>query len=147
MTYLTYSPVNPDFIGVDGVDRLEHQIRSLFDRFPTMEAKENVPPIDLYEDKSNLYVDVELPGFLKEEVRITIHKGALTIKGERKKTGENNHRYLYTERDMRGTFSRSFTLPVEVDVNKVDAKFTNGILHITMPKSNPRDVERTIEVN
>lgn len=140
MTYLTYSPI-------DEIERLEHGLRNVLDHFPaTWEWKNNaVPAIDVYEDSTNLYTDMELPGLSKDDVKITIHNGVLTIKGERRDARENNRRYLHTER-TNGTFSRSFTLPVEVDVNKVDANFTNGILHITMPKSNPRDIERTIEI-
>jgi len=119
------------------VDRIANDVRST--------TFSDLPRVDVYEDNTHLYADVELPGYSKDDVRITIHNNVLTIKGDRKGNRGNGYRYVHTER-VRGSFSRSLALPVEVDAAKVEAEYANGVLHIVMPKSNVRDVERTIEI-
>ena len=130
------------------LDGIEQRLQGAFDRFPTMWdwRGHDIPAVDIYEDTANLHVDIELPGMKKEDVKITMHKGVLTLKGERKLPDEDQtRRFLRRERSA-GSFTRSFALPVEVDVNKVDATFNNGVLHVSMPKVNPKDIERSIEI-
>lgn len=133
MTYVTLSPI--------GTRDLYEGSENVLDRI----SLHGFPSVDLYEDNANLYADVELPGYTKDQIKITVHEDVLTIEGERKANRANGHRTLYSERTY-GPFSRSFTLPVEVDTTKVEAKYTNGILQVTMPKSNPRNIEKTIEI-
>ena len=92
-------------------------------------------PIDMYQTASDVIVKAALPGVKPEEVDITITGDTLTIKGETK-TEEKIKRedYLYQEhRD--GTFSRSATLPNGLNTDKAEADFDNGILTLTIPKS------------
>src|SRR4051812_28113098 len=99
--------------------------------------------VDVREDADHIYVEAELPGFKKEDVDITLENQTLTIAAERKETQEKKGDYLLNERRYQ-RFLRSFTLPPTVDEWKVDAKLTDGVLHITLNKreeSKPRKIQ------
>ncbi len=139
MTYIEVAPIRP-------LNYFENDFQKALDELTGTWNREsrNVPAIDIHEDNTNLYAEAELPGWTKDEVKLTINKGVLTLEGERKENGETT-RYLRRERGA-GNFSRSFTIPVEIDVKKVEAAFNNGVLRVTMPKLNPKESERTIEI-
>ena len=87
------------------------------------------------EDKENYYVRAELPGIKSNELDIQVTAEGISISGERKIPVEgNNVRYHRREREA-GKFSRSINLPGEIDVNKVEASMKNGVLKVTIPKS------------
>ena len=141
MTRISIAPfVNFDNIG--------ERFQNLLDHLPTtLElGQHSLPLIDVYENNANLYVDAELPGMKKEDVKITVHKGVLTLTGEREAVKKDQDVSFLRRERVAGSFTRSFTLPVEVDVNKVEATFNDGVLHITMPKANPKDIEHSIEI-
>ncbi|MFS4460777.1 Hsp20/alpha crystallin family protein [Bdellovibrio sp. HCB2-146] len=90
------------------------------------------PAVDI-EEKDNMYlVTADLPGMKKEEIKIDLSDNVLTISGER--TRESKGEGRYTER-THGKFMRSFTLPSRVDPDKISAQFENGVLRITLNKS------------
>lgn len=89
--------------------------------------------VDVREDGDHLYVDAELPGFKKEEIDLTLENQTLTISAERKEEKRKDGEYLLNERRYQ-RFLRSFTLPPTVDDRKVDAKLSDGVLHITLNK-------------
>jgi len=93
------------------------------------------PAVDLYEDKDSLIVQVEVPGMKKEEIEVSLHDGVLTIGGERReeKPAEGNDGYR-AER-LYGRFQRAITLPKPVDSANVKAAYKDGILTVTLPKS------------
>jgi HSP20 family protein len=102
------------------------------------------PPLDIWEDDNNLYVEAELPGFELSDLEIYVTGGnQLSVKGERKQpelTGGTWHRQ---ERGF-GSFNRMIELPSDVDSDKVSAEFKHGVLTITMAKSEkvkPRRIE------
>jgi HSP20 family protein len=99
--------------------------------------------VDVREDNDHIYVDVELPGFKKEEVDITLENQTLTICAHRQeKKQEQEGNYLLNERRY-NRFERSFTLPPTVDEKKVDAKLNDGMLSIMLNKreeSKPRKI-------
>jgi len=93
------------------------------------------PAIDVSEDDANYVVTVELPGAKKEDVTIECHDRVLTIRGEKKsEREEKKEKTRYIERSF-GAFSRSFTLPPSADPDRVQANFKDGILTITIAKS------------
>ena len=92
------------------------------------------PPFDLYESGDHLVAVVELPGMRKEDPDISLHDGTLTISGERKRESNNGETAQRTERYV-GTFRRSITLPARVDASKVSATYEDGILKVTLPKT------------
>ncbi len=131
-------------------ENFSSQIQKYFDELPFMfsgRIDSFTPKFDIYEDKEFLYVDAEIPGMNKEEIKLTIEDNILTVEGEKKTSEELKEKNFYRNERMFGSFKRSFTLPVEVDSQNVEAKYENGLLRIKFPKVNaqPKN-ERTIEV-
>lgn len=103
-----------------------------------------LPPVDIAEDKDRITMTAELPGFKDDQIQIQMEGGVLTLRGERKfeeeKEGRNFHR---VERSY-GQFVRSFTLPNNVDRDQIKASFSDGLLHIELPKreeAKPRQIK------
>ena len=91
-------------------------------------------PVDIHEDDDHIYIEAEMPGFTKDEVNVTLENGVLHITGERKvQETQKGKKHLMERRFTR--VSRSFTLPMAVDEGAVDAKLTDGVLHLTLNKS------------
>jgi HSP20 family protein len=93
------------------------------------------PALDLYEDKDNLYVKVELPGMKREDIDVSLHEGSLSISGERKGEEKNEDAEVYRAERFFGRFQRTVTVPTSVAVDKVKAQYKDGILTITLPKT------------
>lgn len=92
------------------------------------------PSVDIYETENELVLKAEVPGVDENDIELKIEDSTLTLKGERKfekETKEENYHRL--ERSY-GSFYRSFTLPRNIDQDKIKAESENGILKITMPK-------------
>ena len=93
------------------------------------------PALDLYEDKDNLYVKVELPGMKREEIDVSLHEGSLSISGERKSEQKHEDAEVYRAERFFGRFQRTVALPTPVAAEKVKAQYKDGILNITLPKT------------
>lgn len=106
------------------------------------------PAVDISETDDAYYIRADLPDVKKQDVRVTLEDGTLTLRGERKQEEERKgERYHRVERSY-GSFLRSFSLPDAVDEAKVDAKFNDGILAIHVPKTHkaePRGREVSIQ--
>jgi len=93
-----------------------------------------VPPVDVRETKETLEIAAELPGVDPKTVEVSVEGGILTLKGsrtfEKAAEGETYHR---VERAY-GAFERSFTLPGNVEAERIQATYRNGVLHLTVPK-------------
>ena len=104
-----------------------------------------MPSVDVSESEKQFEVSVELPGMKKEDITVDLEKGRLTISGERKfennEEGKNYHRV----ETKYGSFSRSFQLPDSINEESIVAKYDNGILNITIEKSEDK-VKRSIEI-
>ena len=93
------------------------------------------PSVDISENKDNLIIQAEMPGMNKEEIEISLHQGSLIISGERKEeTKEEDSEASRSERFF-GRFQRALELPKPVDPNKVTANYKDGILTVTLPKT------------
>ena len=92
--------------------------------------------VDVAEKNGAYTVTAELPGVKKEDIQITIDGAQVTLAAEvkREKEASQDERVLHTER-VYGKVSRSFTLPQELDEAKAEAKFRDGVLELTLPKS------------
>ncbi|MER3425282.1 MAG: heat-shock protein Hsp20 [Nitrospiraceae bacterium] len=104
-----------------------------------------VPAVDIIETESEYLIKAELPEVKKEEVKITLQEGVLTIQGERKQEKEEKGKKFHRIERTYGTFSRSFTLPDYVDDARVSAEFREGVLNLHLPKSE-KSKPRAIEV-
>ena len=103
------------------------------------------PAVDIVEDEKEWMVKAELPEVKKEDVKVTVENGVLTITGERKlEKEEKNKKYHRIERAY-GNFMRTFTLPETVDTAKVNAEFKDGLLRVHLAKA-PKAAQKTIEI-
>ncbi len=102
-----------------------------------------VPSVNTREDENAYVVEVDLPGVKKEDIKVNIdhEKRTLTISGERKFKEEVKKDDYYKIESSYGKFMRTFSLPENVDVENIDAKTEDGVLHITLPKVKKEEKE------
>ena len=124
----------------------------LFDRFfedfelpsPFSEEMTFRPAFDVSETENELIVKAEVPGMDQKDIDINLSDGLLTIKGEKKhEKKDKNENYHCVERHY-GKFSRTMRVPFEVEADKVDASYKDGVLKVTLPKSEtakPKKIE------
>jgi HSP20 family protein len=93
------------------------------------------PAMDIYEDKDHLVVKAELPGMKKEDIEISLHQGSLLISGERKTESQGDEAETSRSERFFGRFQRALELPKPVDANRVSAVYKDGILTVTLPKT------------
>jgi HSP20 family protein len=93
------------------------------------------PALDLYEDKDNFVVKAELPGMRKEDIEIALHEGSLSITGERKAEQKLDDSEVYRAERFVGRFQRTVTLPAPVAADAVKANYQDGVLTVTLPKT------------
>ena len=103
------------------------------------------PAVDIKETPEAFMVEAELPGMSKDDVKVTVHDGVLTIQGERKSEEETKDKKLHRIERFYGSFMRRFTLPDNVDENSVTANFKDGLLTLTIQKAEPKE-PKAIEV-
>jgi HSP20 family protein len=94
-----------------------------------------VPSVDVSETNGEYQIKAEIPDVKKEDVKVTLEDGVLTIQGERKQEKEDKGKKYHRVERTYGSFVRSFTLPDLVDEEKVKAEFKDGILKLQLPKS------------
>lgn len=138
------------------LDDLHRKLSALFNLAPrrtgdekeTMTVSEWMPVVDITEDDKEFLIKAELPEVRKEDVKVTVENGVLTLSGERKfEKEEKGRRYHRIERAY-GNFARSFTLPDEADPTKVKAEFKDGVLSVHLAKSEkarPRSIEVKVD--
>ena len=95
---------------------------------------DNWPKMNLYDTGEHIEAKVELPGFSKEDIHIKVQGNYLELSGSRKTIGPEGYTVHRQEREN-STFTRSMTLPIEVDSSKATASIKEGILHLILPKS------------
>ncbi len=102
-----------------------------------------MPVVDIAEDENEYLITAELPEVKKEDVKVTVENGVLTITGERKFEKQENKKYHRIERCY-GSFARIFALPDNGDSAKVNAEFKDGVLKVRVAKSEaarPKQIE------
>ncbi len=106
-----------------------------------------MPPVDIYEDENHLVLKVEVPGMQEKDIEVSLENNVLTVRGERKLEKEEKEENFHRIERRYGAFTRSFTLPNTVDTDKVNAEYTNGLLHIRLAKraeAKPRQIKVNI---
>jgi HSP20 family protein len=123
---------------------LQDRINRLFDdafptRTPSREDEMSLldwrPTVDTYEEGDNIVIKAELPGVKKRDVSIDVKDNVLTLKGERKHDENIREENYYRRECAYGKFQRAFTLPDAVDPNKIEASYKDGVLKVTVPKT------------
>lgn len=121
---------------------LEREMERLFDDFwlsPFGESPEwtgaYLPPVNVREEDNQVVVSAELPGMEDKDIEVTVQKDTVRISGEKKEEAEANEKDFYRMESSYGRFDRTIDLPSEVDEDKAQAEFKNGVLHVRLPRS------------
>ena len=96
------------------------------------------PVVDIYEDEGSYVITAEVPGVEKKDIGIDVKDRVLTLHGERTADSGVSEDSFYRRERCHGRFERIFTLPLDVDPDKIDAAFKDGVLTITIPKPEER---------
>jgi HSP20 family protein len=99
------------------------------------EDGEWLPYLDVAETKDEIVVKAEVPGMDAKDIDISLSDGLITIKGEKKQEREEKEEDYHLVERSYGTFTRSIRLPKEVQSDKISASYKNGVLKVTLPKS------------
>lgn len=129
----------------------EDFVDRFFYGWPTVSNEKNgswSPRVDVHESDKEIYLDVELPGIDKKDIKVELKDNTLTISGERfdERNVEDKHS-CRVERSY-GHFERSFGLPDSVKSDKVSAEYKNGVLSLTVPKAEkalPKEIQVTVK--
>ncbi|RXK06629.1 Hsp20/alpha crystallin family protein [Halarcobacter bivalviorum] len=126
------------------------QIKDLeksFYAYPNSESVNGfVPVVNTREGESAYHIDVDLPGVKKEDIKVDINKDVLTISGERKTKEEIKEEDYYKVETSFGKFTRSFTIPENIDIENIEARSDNGVLEIIIPKKEEQNSKKSIEI-
>jgi len=126
-----------DFDIFSDFERLRREIDRMFEDFIPVRREREItflPKIDLFETDNDVVLKAELPGLKKENIDITVTEDEVHLKGERKEETETKKENYLRKEICYGKFERVVTLPTEVDPEKVQAEFKEGVLEIKMPK-------------
>ena len=139
------------------MDVAKRRLYSLFDWNPSAFRRGNLasgeentgaewaPLVDIAEDEKEYLLKFEVPGVQKEDVKVTVENGALTISGERKAEKEEKGRKFHRVERYYGRFERNFTIPDDADGNNVKAEYKDGVLRVQVAKSE-KSLPKQIEV-
>lgn len=106
------------------------------------------PRVDIAETDKEFLIKAELPEIRKEDVKVEVNNGVLTLRGERKQEKEEKGKKFHRIERSYGSFTRSFTLPENVDQSRIKASFKDGMLNIQLQKTEakqPRAIEVKVE--
>jgi HSP20 family protein len=107
-------------------------------------APATLPAADLYETEKELIVELDVPGYAEKELSLEVSDHTLTVTGERLEEKEEQEKTFYLHERLEKHFERSFTLPVDAQVENVKATFDTGVLKVHVPKAEaakPRKIE------
>jgi len=119
---------------------LHTRLNRLFGESPTRFDDEGLlttwaPPVDIQETEQEYVVKADLPDMKKDDVKVELNNGVLTVKGERKQEKEEKGKQFHRIERAYGEFVRRFVLPTEVDGTRVAADFKEGVLTVHLPKT------------
>ncbi len=150
MSLMRWKPTRDLVSFPSGMVSLQREMNRVFDSFfdgadePGLLSGTWVPAVDVAEGEDSYTVKMEIPGVNKDDVKITLESGILTIRGEKKAESEVNEKNVHRTERSYGSFQRSFTLPTSVKNDRIDAVYKDGILTVTLPKAEetkPKQIE------
>ena len=111
-------------------------------KMPRMDMK-----CDIYEKKGNVHIELEVPGFDKDDIKLNVEDGILTIEATKnqEKEDKDEERNYYRKERVYGSVRRQFNVG-NIDEKRIDAKFDRGILKIVFPKEEKKETKRFIEI-
>lgn len=114
------------------------------DFFPVIPARwQRTPRMNVYETDKEVVAEFELPGIDPEKVDITLKDNILTVKGESEEKKEEKEKNYYRKEIRKGYFERSILLPVETREEEAKASYKDGVLKVTIPRKEEREVKET----
>ncbi len=136
------------FVELEDVSK---QLNRIFNKFPsrTEPGRELLtladwqPNVDISETDTAYLIKGEIPGVKKEDIKVNIENGMITMSGERKQEKEETNKKFHRIERSYGSFMRSFRLPDNVDESAIKAEFKDGMLNVTMPKSTQAKTKST----
>lgn len=117
-----------------------------FDRFfdePVINTR--IPAVDIREDENQYSLEVELPGLTEKDIVVKVENNILTVSSKKEESKEEKKKEYVRKERSSYSFSRCFSLPENVKAEKIEAKFKNGVLNISIPKA-PEAKPKLIEV-
>lgn len=130
---------------IDVRDDFDRLVDRIFSRDFDLWEGGRTPSIDVYEEGDNIVVKAEIPGVKKEDISVSLTGDTLTITGKKAEEKEVKRENYYRKEIRSGAFSRSLTLPVQVDKDKVKAKYKDGVLELVLPKA-PEEKEKEVKI-
>lgn len=107
-----------------------------------------IPPMDVYESQDDYVMKIEVPGLSKDDVKVELNNGTMTIRGERKEEKEIKKEDYHRVERFYGSFTRSFQLPQNADITKVNANMREGVLELKIHKreeAKTKSIEISVE--
>lgn len=140
--------------GVDpwrALETLQEEINKLFkfsfDRLPALEEGVFSPNLDIWEDKDNIYVEADLPGFEEKDINLKMRGDSLIISAKKESKKEEEKKNYYRCERFQGSFYREVELPTPVDPTRIKATYKRGVLKVELPKKEEeKEKEIKIEV-
>ena len=142
MTFVKFEPLRE-------LDNLNERLHKFFGEFPA-----NIdlgisfsPRIDVYANDKSFFIEAELPGMKKDAIKISLQDTILTVSGEKKKAVSSEDEEYFRNERIFGNFSRSFTLPEDINPDSTEAVFEDGVLKISVGKKEVKtEKEKNIEI-
>ena len=119
--------------------------RMFFDDMLSDFAEENKMKCDIYEKDKKIFIELDVPGYDKKDIKVECNKGNIVIRAEKEKVEEHNKKYLHRERRVYGKIERSFHLE-DIDEDSINAEFKDGILTISVEKVDEDRNKKLIEI-
>jgi HSP20 family protein len=132
----------------DTFNWLQEQINDLFEDFPPWPSTRGLfertisPAVDVIEGPDSYTVECELPGMDQKDIDVSVASGVLTIKGVKKGGAESKGAKVYRKETWEGSFQRTLSLPQNLETDKVEASYKEGVLRIILPKSESAKAKR-----
>jgi len=117
------------------MERLQRDMNNLFSNYGRSNGATTYPLTNVYDNRENMVVTAELPGMTKDGVSITYSDGLLTISGKQEPLENIKKMTVVRQERAVGNFEKTLRIPTKIDQGKITASFTNGILTVTLPKS------------
>ncbi|MBD3420323.1 MAG: Hsp20 family protein [Chitinivibrionales bacterium] len=117
------------------MDRLRTEMNNLFSDYGRSAGASSYPLLNVYDGKDDVVVTAELPGVARDKVNITYSEGVLTLSGKREPVEKAKDMAVVRQERAQGGFEKSLRLPAKIHQDAIGASFSNGVLTITMPKS------------
>jgi HSP20 family protein len=145
MRIVRYNPVENDFMPTS--------FSQLVDRFFSESTGRSggsvysfVPKADVVENEGSFEIHLAVPGMSKEDFKIDLKENHLSVSGERKFAEQKDEKHFRSIETQYGAFNREFVLPDNVDAEKVEAKYSDGILQLVVPKNEKKRLKTSIKV-